>query len=107
MGHRFSSASPPGLGGAVGAAGPAYTNRTLSGRVPLDGASFERCRFRRATLVYSGGAPPRIEGCAFEAVTFEFEGAAGRTLALLNAMAAPSSGLRDVFKASFPTIFGH
>jgi hypothetical protein len=40
-------------------------------------------------------------------VSFEFEGAAGRTLALLQAMSSTSSGLRNVFKASFPKIFSN
>lgn len=73
----------------------------------IDGAVFERCKFRSAVLVYTGGAAPSIQGCSFEDVSFEFAGAAGRTLAVLKAMSAPSSGLRDVFKASFPRSFGH
>jgi hypothetical protein len=43
----------------------------------------------------------------FEGVSFQFQGAAARSLALLQAMSAPSSGLKDVFKASFPRLFGH
>jgi hypothetical protein len=107
MRNRFSSASSLGLGDASSLSPAAFTDRTITGRVLLDGGSFDRCRFRRATLIYCGGAPPKIEGCSFEGVTFEFDGAAARTLALLKAMAAPSSGLRDVFKASFPAMFGH
>lgn len=84
-----------------------FEDETLSGEVLLDGASFERCRFQRAVLVYTGGVPPEIRSCEFEAVAFEFQGAAGRALALLQAMAAPTSGLKDVFKASFPRLFGH
>jgi hypothetical protein len=84
-----------------------FESETLSGTVLLDDARFDRCRFRNAVLVYAGGAPPRIENCGFEDVTFQFQGAAARTLGLLQAMSAPSSGLRDVFKASFPRLFGH
>ncbi len=84
-----------------------FEDQTLSGPILLDGASFERCRFRRAVLVYTGGTPPRIQDCAFEEVAFQFQGAAGRSLALLQAMSSPSSGLKDVFKASFPRLFGH
>jgi hypothetical protein len=73
----------------------------------IDGGSFERCTFQRAILVYGGGIPPRLSGCSFIETTFEFQGAAGRTLAFLQAMAAPSSGLSKVFKASFARIFGH
>jgi hypothetical protein len=82
-------------------------NRTLTGRVQLDGRSFDGCRFEQAVLVYSGGPLPRIANCVFDRATFAFEGPAGRSMALLQAMSAPSSGLRDIFKASFPKIFGH
>jgi hypothetical protein len=84
-----------------------YADATLTGRIAIDGRSFERCRFERAILVYAGGPLPRIEQCAFANSTFQFEGAAARSLALLSAMSAQSSGLRDIFKASFPKIFGH
>jgi hypothetical protein len=33
--------------------------------------------------------------------------AAGRTLALLQAISAQSSGLRNIFKASFPRLFAN
>jgi len=82
-------------------------DQLLTGRVTLDNARFEKCRFQGAVLVYSGGAPPHIQDCSFKDVSFEFEGAAGRTLALLQAMSAGASGLREVFKASFPKMFGH
>ena len=84
-----------------------FQDETLTGRIALDGATFERCEFRKAVLVYCGGEPPRISGCSFHDVTFEFRDAAGRSLAFLQALSAPSSGLRDVFKASFPKMFGH
>jgi hypothetical protein len=83
------------------------TDKTLSGRVPLDSRTFERCRFKNAVLVYSGGPPPSIVNCSFEEVGFEFQGAAGRTLALLQALSAPRSGFREIFKATFPKMFGH
>ena len=79
----------------------------LTGRVVLDNTSFEGCTFRGATLVYFGGPAPSIRDCTFQGVAFRFDGAAGRTLALLQAMSAPSSGFRDLFKASFPRLFGH
>lgn len=82
-------------------------DETLSGRVGLDNATFVRCRFRNAVLVYAGGPPPQIRECSFENVLFEFDGAAGRTLALLQALSAQKSGLRDIFKASFPKIFAN
>jgi len=68
---------------------------------------FRRCTFQSAVLVYSGGVPPHIQDCTFRDSTFEFSDAAGRTLAFLQALSAPASGLRAVFKASFPKLFGH
>jgi len=82
-------------------------NQTLKGRIALDNTVFEDCRFLGAVLVYSGGVPPTLRDCLFDSVTFEFDGAAGRTLGLLQAMSASSSGLRDLFRASFPKMFGH
>ena len=84
-----------------------YEGKTLTGRVLLDGGSFEGCRFVKAVLVYTGGVPPRIANCQFTDTTFEFQHAASRTLAFLQAMASPSSGLSAVFKASFSRLFGH
>ncbi|WP_293906398.1 hypothetical protein [Phenylobacterium sp.] len=84
-----------------------HIGQTLSGIVLLDGGSFVRCRFRKAVLIYAGGEPPRMEGCEFDGAQFQFDGAAARTLALLKAMAGAGSGLRPLFKASFPTLFGH
>ncbi len=84
-----------------------FKDETLTGRVMLDGASFDRCTFNGAVLIYSGGAPPTIQNCSFRNVRFEFQDAAARSLALLKAMSASKSGLREVFKASFPTLFAH
>ena len=84
-----------------------FHGRTLRGRIVLDGAQFEECVFRDATLVYLGGPPPQIQRCEFIGAKFEFGDAAGRTLALLQAMSRPSSGLREVVKSSLPSIFGH
>jgi hypothetical protein len=84
-----------------------FRDQTFTGRILIDDMSFERCRFEHAVLVYTGGAPPQIVDCSFHEVSFEFQGAAGRALSFLQALSAPSSGLRDVFKASFPRLFGH
>jgi hypothetical protein len=89
------------------AAPRAFADQAISGRVVLDNTSFQRCKFRRATLIYAGGVPPQIRDCAFEEVAFEFQGAAGRTLAFLQAMATPASGLREVVRATFVKVFGH
>jgi hypothetical protein len=84
-----------------------FADQTLSGRVLLDGATFERCRFRKAALVYVGGAPPVLRDCVFEGASFQFAGAAGNTVAFLKSMTTPASGLSSVFKATFPRLFGH
>jgi len=79
----------------------------LTGKVLLDNTSFDDCVFQGATLVYLGGPAPSIRNCAFRDVSFEFAGPAGRTLAFLQAMSSRGSGFRDLFKASFPRLFGH
>ena len=85
-----------------------FEDETLSGRVLLDERRFVRCRFESAVLVYTGqGAPPRLEDCTFVRSRIEFEGAADRTLAFLQAMAKADSGLRGVVRATFATLFGH
>lgn len=84
-----------------------HRGEVLSGRVRLDDASFVDCRFKKATLVYAGLGPTRISGCSFEDTLFEFDGPAANALAFLQAMSHPSSGLRDVVRASFPRIFAH
>jgi hypothetical protein len=84
-----------------------FRDQVFTGRILIDDKSFEHCTFREAVLVYAGGAPPQIVDCSFHDAAFEFQGAAGRALAFLQALSAPSSGLRDIFKASFPRLFGH
>lgn len=79
------------------------TGSVLSGtRLTVDGFKFDRCRFEQCTLVYSGGEIPAFVNCSFADSQFEFEGAAGRTLVLLQAMSEPGSGLQAIVKASLP-----
>ena len=84
-----------------------FTEQELSGRVLLDGGTFERCRFKNAALIYIGGVAPTLVGCSFFNVSFEFKGAAGRTVAFLQAISSPRSGLSGLFKATFPRLFSH
>jgi hypothetical protein len=84
-----------------------FSGQRLTGDVVLDNTTFESCAFKNARLVYFGGPLPSIRDCAFDGVSFRFDGAAGRTLAFLQAMTSSSSGFKDVFKASFPRLFGH
>lgn len=92
---------------AEGLAKRSYAGERFTGEVLLDGGVFERCTFVKASLRYAGGAPPVLQDCVFESVSFEFVGAAGRTLTFLKAISSPRSGLSDVFKASFPYRYGH
>ncbi len=84
-----------------------YESETLTGRVVLDGATFENCRFVDAVLVYRGVGGLGLNGCTFRNARFEFEGPAANTLAVLQAMTTPNSGLREVVKRSFPILFAH
>ncbi len=49
--------------------------------VTLDGEHFEDCEFRQCRLIYSGGEPPSLTRCRFEACEWRFEGPAANTLA--------------------------
>jgi hypothetical protein len=54
--------------------------------IELDGNLFERCTFSRCRLVYRGSVPPGMTGCRFDDCTWEFDDAAGRTVAFLRAL---------------------
>jgi len=83
----------------------AYLNQTLRGHViALDGNTFERCIFEECTLVYSGGPPPILNDNELRNSRFKFEGQAASTVALLQAMAKPGSGLQHVVQSTFPTL---
>jgi hypothetical protein len=73
--------------------------------VDIDGAEFLECEFRGTTLRYSGGEVPRIVRCSFFDMRFAVEGAAARTLTLLKGMAASGSGVQQVVRETFGTVF--
>ncbi|MDB5453693.1 MAG: hypothetical protein JWO33_2271 [Caulobacteraceae bacterium] len=54
--------------------------------VLLDGEIFANCRFDACRLVYSGGAPPKFDGCEFNECEWKFDDAAARTLSFLKLM---------------------
>lgn len=64
-------------------------------KVHIDGATFIDCEFRRATLVFAGGALPYFSGCHFESCTWTLEAHAERTIALLKFLIEENEGLRD------------
>jgi len=67
-------------------------NFTESDTVTTDGTTFVECSFERANLVYCGGDTPRFERCRFSYATWEFTGAALRTVELLRAINASPGG---------------
>lgn len=71
-----------------------HEDQHLSGSIELDGNDFIRCSFVHATLIYRGGALPRLTDCSFDPAQIEFQDAAANTIRLLGAMAQPGSGLR-------------
>ena len=54
--------------------------------VVLDGESFSRCQFTACRLVFSGGEPPKFDGCRFDGCEWKFEDAAAQTLSHLKHM---------------------
>ena len=54
--------------------------------IRLDGQRFHRCRFDRCQLVYSGGELPSLDGCEFQDCRWMLDGAAARTMSLMQAM---------------------
>ncbi|MCH9053057.1 MAG: hypothetical protein IIA72_18680 [Proteobacteria bacterium] len=84
-----------------------YRDDTFTGEVELDGNEFDNCKFSGASLIYRGGTPPSLNGCHFTNIRFEFQGAAANTVAFLQAMAAPNSGLQNVVRDTFPGLTVH
>ena len=49
-------------------------------QVLLDGNEYDRCKFNRCELVYSGGTPPAFTNNRIENCKWTFDGAASRTI---------------------------
>ena len=60
--------------------------------VTTDGTTFVECSFERTTLLYCGGDQPRFERCRFSYATWEFAGAASRTVEVLRAINGSPGG---------------
>ncbi len=84
-----------------------HENKTFTGTVELDDNEFIGCTFENCTLVYSGGKPPLITGGQFRGCKFEFRGHAADTVAFLQAMASPNSGMQGVIRDTFPALSAH
>ena len=78
-------------------------DRTFTQRdsVATDGVHFIDCRFEGANLVYSGGEHPQFDRCSFANASWEFAGAALRTIQLLQTINASPGGrafIDDLFQ---------
>ena len=69
--------------------------------VHVDGATFVRCTFDNASLIYSGGRHPDFQDCTLENVGWQFEGEALRTIQMLQALGSSPNGkffIEDLFE---------
>jgi hypothetical protein len=69
--------------------------------VETDGRHFSKCHFDGVQLRYSGGEHPNFEDCTFTEVGWFFDGAALRTIQLLQANANAEGGrpfVEDLFR---------
>jgi hypothetical protein len=62
--------------------GVSYNHQT----VLLDGEVFADCDFAACRMIYSGGEPPRFDGCRFDGCDWKFEEGAAHTLSFLKLM---------------------
>lgn len=81
-----------------------YLNRTIKGEVALDGNTFERCIFEECTLLYSGGVPPVLRSNEFRRTEIKFIGSAANTVAFLQTMSRPGSGMQSIVRAALPAL---
>jgi hypothetical protein len=80
-------------------------NETLTGELYLDGNVYIDCDFQNARMVFTGGGlPPAFENCRFDNSDFVFDGAAGRTLGFLKAMAPARTNMRYVVLGLLPEL---
>lgn len=71
-------------------------------QVEVDGGTFIECDFRWAILLYRGGEHPKFENCTFGDISWQFEGAALRTIQILQLMGASEQGqelIKDLFQS--------
>jgi hypothetical protein len=83
-----------------------FSDENFEGQtVELDGNTYIRCNFIGCTIVYSGGGIPKLQHCDFSNETWRFEGAAERTLILLQEFSRAGSGFEALVRGCFPTLF--
>jgi hypothetical protein len=73
--------------------------------IDLDGNRYVRCNFNKCTMIYSGGAIPVLQHCNFTGETWRFEGAAERTLTLLQEFSRAGSGFEALVRGCFPALY--
>ena len=78
--------------------GNTYGNERMS----IDGNEYHNCTFNDCELVYKGEEPPSFVRCSFNNIRMSFGDAAGRTVAFLQGMANPDSGLQQIVRDTFP-----
>lgn len=79
-------------------------DQTLTGEQTLDGNTYINCQFNSARLVFQGGPPPGFVNCTFGETEFVFDGAAGRTLGFLKAMAPATTNMRHIVLGLLPEL---
>jgi hypothetical protein len=79
-------------------------NSIVRGRAIVDDHRFERCTFRDAELVYTGGTPPALIDCSFENARLVFEGPADSTVQYLRALAGGAPQFRAAVLALIPDL---
>ena len=85
----------------------AVVDKTFEGKTfVIDNREFVRCQFTRCKLIYRGAKPPSFQGCNFWGTQFSFEGPAGNTLAFLQSLSDPGSGLQPIVLEMLPALRG-
>jgi hypothetical protein len=79
-----------------------YLGEHLTGRINMDGNRFDKCVFRDAVLVYSGGRPPILFNNDFARCSFLFEGEAANAIRFLTGMRR--IGFRDLVDSTLYNI---
>jgi hypothetical protein len=69
--------------------------------VVLDGSEFTECEFRHCNLVYKGHDAVKLEHCHIVGGTWQFEGAALRTVMLLKGLYLTGHAGKEVVEAIF------
>lgn len=75
-----------------------FTNQE---QVEADDCLFVDCSFRAVAFLYAGGEPPRFENCTFGELSWQFTGAALRTIQFLQFLNASPDGpafIADMFQ---------